>query len=355
MRIVLVVSGLLLLASLLLWNINSTPPAPVSGASLVAPSQMPGDSSEIPAPNSLTDFSTSVYAHNLLLRKGPRFRVYIPWLQGQLARSHAGKNPSFDDPESFFIDVKTGVIHANVGDISNFLNSSAIEKSPLKNIKLSGDGNQIKLSGTLHELIPLQIEMMGTIAVVPGNRIQVHVTKLSVLKIPFKGLLGSFHITVSDLFHPQGISGVEVAGNEIVFDTQKLLPPPHIRGKLTSVRIVNPDLEEIYGDAEHEVKRVEQWRNYLRLSEGTLDFGKLTMHHVDLTMVDISDDAWFDLDLAHYQEQLVNGYTRMTPQGGLQIFMPDLDDIRQKKGKQNTSIEWFKNRNAPPPRDITSK
>jgi hypothetical protein len=51
----------------------------------------------------------------------------------------------------------------------------------------------------------------------------------------------------------------------------------------------------------------------------------------DLTMIDISDDAWFDLDLAHYQEQLVNGYTRMTPQAGLQIFMPDIDEIHHKK------------------------
>ena len=51
------------------------------------------------------------------------------------------------------------------------------------------------------------------------------------------------------------------------------------------------------------------------------------MRHVDLIMVDLSNDAWFDLDLANYQEQLVNGYTRMTPQAGLQIFMPDLDTI----------------------------
>ena len=68
-------------------------------------------------------------------------------------------------------------------------------------------------------------------------------------------------------------------------------------------------------------------RNFLRLNDGTIDFGKLTMHHVDLIMVDLSNDAWFDLDLNNYQNQLVNGYTRMTPQAGLQIFMPDLDTL----------------------------
>ena len=50
-------------------------------------------------------------------------------------------------------------------------------------------------------------------------------------------------------------------------------------------------------EPEEAVTRVEQWRNFLRLSDGTIDFGKLTMHHVDLTMVDLSDDAWFDLDI----------------------------------------------------------
>jgi hypothetical protein len=122
------------------------------------------------------------------------------------------------------------------------------------------------------------------------------------------------------------------------------------------VRVVTPDIEEVYGNPEEAISKVEQWRNFLRLNDGTIDFGKLTMHHVDLIMVDLSDDAWFDLDLNNYQNQLVNGYTRMTPEAGLQIFMPDLDDLRKsKKPSQNISMEWLKHRNLPPPPDVTSK
>lgn len=299
---------------------------------------------------------TAVYAHNLMLRKGPDFRIYVRWLRGQMVRTHSDVNPSFDEPESFVLDIKTGVIRANMGDLNNFLNASAIPGSPLKNISVTGDGDQVKLHGSLQKGVPLPIELSGSIAAAPNNRIQLHVTKLSVLKIPLKGILGGFHVSLSDLFHPQSNSGIQVSGDDIFFDTQKLVPPPHIRGQLTSVRIVNPDLEEIYGDAQEAVTRVEQWRNFLRLSDGTIDFGKLTMHHVDLIMVDLSDDAWFDLDLNHYQDQLVNGYTRMTPQAGLQIFMPDLDELRQRnKGSDNISMEWMKNRNLPPPANLTSK
>ena len=79
------------------------------------------------------------------------------------------------------------------------------------------------------------------------------------------------------------------------------------------------------------------------------------MHHVDLTMVDLSNDAWFDLDLNNYQNQLVNGYTHMTPEAGLLIFMPDLDTLPKNSGSGNISMEWLKHRNLPPPADVISK
>lgn len=299
---------------------------------------------------------TNVYAHDLLLRKGPDFRIYVPWFRGQMVRTNPSVIPSFDDLDSFYLNVKAGVIHANIGDIGNFMNDSgAASHSPLKNMKLSGDGNLIHLKGTLHKfLIPIPIELVGQISAAPNNEIHIHVTKLNVLKIPFKGLLGAFHVKLSDLFNPKGSAGIQVKGNEIFLDTEKLLPPPHIRGALTSVRIVNPDLEVVYGKGKGEVKRVEQWRNFLRIRDGTLDFGKLTMHHVDIIMVDISKDAWFDLDLAHYQDQMVYGYTHMTANAGLQIFMPDVDEL-PKKRPQNISLQWVKHRNEPPPPGIYTK
>jgi hypothetical protein len=297
---------------------------------------------------------TGVSAHNLLLRKGPNFRFYVRWLRGQMTRTKRGVNPSFDDPDSFALDVQAGVLRANIGDIANFLNTGGMGASPLKNIQLSGDGDQVKLSGTIHKVIPIQVELRGTLSAVENNRIRIHVTKINVLKIPLKAVLGGLHIQLSDLFQTKGIAGVEVTENDIIFDPQTLLPPPRIRGRLTAIRVANPDLEEVYGDAQPEVERTEEWRNFLRLRGGTIDFGKLTMRHVDLIMIDISKDAWFDIDLEHYQTQLVNGYTHMTPQAGLQIFMPDLREIPPSKANKNISLEWLKNRNLPPPAEVYS-
>src|ERR1700730_10771362 len=178
-RPILIIPGIVVLSLLLVWQFRSARNTTKPPAALTFP---PPATSPAPQPASRSSDSapTTVHAHNLMLRKGPSFRVYVRWLHGQLIRAHRNVNPSFDDPESFSIDVKTGVLRANIGDLSNFLNASGIAKSPLKNVTLSGDGNQIRLRGTLHKIIPLPIEMIGNLAVAPDNRIQIPVTKLSV-------------------------------------------------------------------------------------------------------------------------------------------------------------------------------
>jgi hypothetical protein len=351
-RLVVAVSAVLVVGLLAWWLVRARRAAPPASteSSPVAVFSTDGTSGSVGASASAP---TAIYAHNLMLRKGSTgFRVYVRWLRGQMARTSRNVNPSFDEPDSFVLDVKTGVVHTNVGDLANFLNEE-VTNSPLKNIKLSGDGDQLKVSGTFRKVLP--IEAIATIGVAPDNRIQMHVTKINVLKLPFKKLLGGLNVTVSSLFHSKDIPGIEVKDNDVFLDTAKAVPPPHIRGQLMSIRIVNPDIQQIYGNAEVDVTRVAQWRNFLQLQGGTIDFGKLTMRHVDLIMVDLSDNAWFDLDLTNYQDQLVNGYTRMTPEAGLQIFMPSLDQIPAEKKNHSISMEWLKHRNLPPPADITSR
>jgi hypothetical protein len=351
-RLAVLVSVCMVVLVFVVWHMRSTRRTSQPAASATSTVTSSAGTTISATPESAP---TAVYAHNLMLRKGPDFRIYVRWLRGNMVRTRLDVNPAFDDPESFFLEIKTGVIRTNIGDIGNFLNAGGVANSPLRDITLLADSDHIKLKGTLHKLISVPVELLASVAATPDHRIQVHVTKLSVLRIPLKGLLGRFDISVSDLFQSKGIPGIEVSGNDIFVDTLKLLPPPHIHGQLSKVHVVSPDIEEVYGDAEEAATRVEQWRNFLRLSDGTIDFGKLTMHHVDLTMVDLSDDPWFDLDLNNYQNQIVNGYTRMTPEAGLLIFMPDLDNLPKNNGSRNISMEWLKHRNLPPPPDVTSR
>jgi len=217
------------------------------------------------------------------------------------------------------------------------------------------NGDPLKVHGTVHKIVSLPVDITGSLIPEVDGRVRFHVTKINVLKIPMKGLLGGFHIELSDLVKKTHIVGVQVVDNDIFFDTQRLIPPPHIRGRMTSLKLIPPDIEVIYGDAGHDEARLSQWHNFLRLRGGTVDFGKLTMHHTDLTMIDASKDDWFDLDLANYQSQLVNGYSRITPQAGLEIFMPGVDDKTAANEMKTVTLEWLKNKNTEVPADLPVK
>jgi len=317
-----------------------------NAASLTSGSQTPSGDDLSP---------TMVYAHNIMLRKGPDFRIYIVWIAGRMVRTKQNVNPSFDEPDSFILQIEKGVIHANIGDICKYLNSTAAEDTPLKDIDIQPAGELVKIRGTIKKVVPLPIEIMGSLAATPDGLVRLHVQHISVLKVPVKGLLGTFDVKLSDLVRSTNVAGVTISGNDIIFDTEKLLPPPHIRGKSTTVRVKVPDIEVIYGNAPNDPTQLAQWHNFLRFRNGALNFGKLTMHHADLTMIDAANEPWFDLDLVNYQNQLVNGDTRMTAQAGLEIYMPSLKNQTSKKAGQSVSLEWLKNRNSSLPADVAKK
>lgn len=313
------------------------------------PSAAETETAHTPATAIKDNAPTTLYAHNIRLHKGPDFRIYIRWIRGQMVRTHPQAIPSFDDPDSFVLQIEKGVIRANIGDIANYLNSNMPSNAALKNISIMPDGDQLKLRGTAHKVVPIPVELEGSLSSTPDGRVQFHAARIAALKIPLKGLLGGFHIQLSDLVHATNVPGVQVSGNDVIFDTQKVLPPPHIRGQLTALHIRPPDIEVIYGNASNDDAQLAQWHNFLRLNGGTLAFGKLTMNHVDLTMIDATQSPWFDLDLVNYQAQLVRGYSRMTPQAGLEIFMPDIND---HAASNSITLEWLKDRNRSLPIDI---
>jgi len=329
------------------WRIRSRAPAPASS---------PGPEANLTAAaDSAASSTTTVYAHNLRLRKGPNFRVYVRWIRGLMLRTDAKTVPSFDDPNSFVLEVQKGIIRVNIGDIANYLNSVS-SKAPLRNISIEPAGSQLKLHGTVHKMIPLPVELTGTLSPLPDGRIQFQAAKIDVLKIPLKGLLGSFHVKLDDLVASSNLPGVQITGNNIIFDTERLLPAPHIHGTLTSVSVRPPDIELIYGSSPDDEAKLARWHNFIRFRGGSVGFGKLTMDYADITMIDASDDPWFDLDLANYQSQLVNGYTRMTAQAGLEIFMPDFDEqSSKKKSAQAVTLEWLRDRNRPLPPGVPVK
>lgn len=354
-RPLLLLGALLLCAAAVIWlgvwlhrgahsTLTSKPPAPTSAT---------------PAASSGTNAgpTTQVYAHNLLLHKGPDFQIFIPWVRGEMVPNKPGVVPSFDDMSSFYFDIHRGVIHVRLQDLSRFLNAGLVRNMPLTHIELKASGTQLQMSGTLRKkLVPLPVQLTGSLSVTPKGLVRFHIEHVSVLKMPMKGLLGALHVSASDLVS-SGAKGIQIDGNDVVFDTELLLPPPHVRGELTSVAIITdlkqPALEAVYGNARNDRDVERRWRNFLHLTDGTLRFGKLTMQNADMIMIDATDNQWFDLDLANYQAQLTNGISYTTPQEGLEIYMPSLDALpKRNRSGRTVNREWLKNRNLPMPPNL---
>jgi hypothetical protein len=359
-RPLLLLSALTLLAAGIVWfaldDIRRTVPETVQNS--LAPGirqtaqAKKGDGSDEP---------TQIYAHNLLLQQGPSIRIYIPWLRGELVRRNPAQVPSLDLPDSFALEIQRGVMRVQMNDLSRFLNSGTIPHVPFSHVSFAEKNGLLVMHATIHEmkLLPVPVELTGTLGTAGGNLVAFQVQKIHVLKMPIGALLHGLDIKISDIFQSHA-SGITVQGNTVYFNAETLPPPPHIVGHITAVRMVHNApgglaVETIYDHAGDDTREEEQWRDFLKLTGGTLRFGRLTMHNVDLILIDeASKDPFFHLDLAHYQTQLVHGITRVTPEAGLEIFMPSLDQLPDAEPSATITREWLKDRDMPAPPAVPS-
>lgn len=297
---------------------------------------------------------TDIFLHNIQLQESAGVTVTVSWLSGRLYPAEKGVTPSLDNPQSFTLDVRNGLISVSLSDVAKLLNTRVLKGSSLTNVKLTPQGDQLQITGTLHKVLPLPVRALATVAVSgDGQNIVLHITKLDVLKMPLGGLLKAFNVKPAELIDAKQTKGLQASGNDISVNTAELLPPPRNTGKLTSVRLQKDgQMVEAYGNPANAVNKFQQYRNFIRLRGGTTQIGKLTMVHTDILVVDISQKDVFIFDLAHFPEQLVNGYARLTPKAGLQIFLPDITKIPNTQDNQSIGVEWVKNRNIAPPPDI---
>jgi len=85
-----------------------------------------------------------------------------------------------------------------------------------------------------------------------------------------------------------GARGLRIEGDDIIMYPERMLPPPHIRGHISEVRIEGENLVQVF----HTERRSEPLRlpvkaaNYSYHRGGTLRFGKLTITDADLEIID---------------------------------------------------------------------
>ena len=259
--------------------------------------------------------------------------VEIRSLNGELVPLGNNEFPIFDDKNSFSLRINTAEIAIDSSNLANVLNSYVFARphSPLTDLSIIVENGRLKVKGKLHDKRDIPFETEGILSPTAEGKLRLHSEKIKAMHVPIKGLMGLFGIDLGGLIKEGKVPGVQAQKDDLILDLEQILPPPHIEGKVASVRIEGDKIIQIFrGPDAKPVKNIRSG-NYMAYKNNRLRFNKLVMYDADLILIDMDPNDPLDFYLEHYKEQLSAGYTKTTPDSGLRVFIKDFDKLHRAK------------------------
>jgi hypothetical protein len=262
--------------------------------------------------------------------------VHITELQGELVPTKAGFIVFFDDKNSFNLHLKYAEISISCNALAQVLNENVFSSSdtPVKNLSIESKSDQLVMKGKLTRKADVSFETTGTLSADPDGRIRVHTDHVKAAHLPVKGLMDLLGLDLAGLIDTKKIRGLTVEKDDLILDSEQILPAPRIKGKVVAVRIHGNDIVLTFGAPQPANFAAKQPGNYIAFRHSDMRFGKLTMHDADLIMIDMDPRDPFDFFLDHYQEQLVAGYSKNTLEYGLRVYTRDYNKLRNRSSKK---------------------
>jgi len=248
-------------------------------------------------------------------------------LRGRLRRTKPDHPVTFDDNDSFIVEIDTAEVAMTTASLSELLNSYvfAYPGAPIKNLRMSIDGSRLTQKGTIHKGVDLPFEIEGPVSATPDGNIRLHAEKIRSAHIPFKGLLHLFGADLSNLVNKNAGRGAKIEGDDIILSPHGITPSPHLEGHVAQVDIKNGRIIEIFDSGRHppSLRPPLNTESFIYHKSGVLRFGKLIMQDADLEIVGDGSTGFFDFFLREYKKQLIAGYSKNTPANGLIVHMVD--------------------------------
>jgi hypothetical protein len=248
----------------------------------------------------------------------------VPRLDGWMIPKQ-GQVVSLDRKNSFTLRIISGETRLKASDLTALMNEYLLPhaKTPIKNLIVTFDGDMVAMKGELHKGVDVPFEGKGTVSIGDPSDIRVHFTQLKAAGVLHKGLLDALGIKLSKVAQPKKTNRFYIEGDDIILPIEALFPPPRISGTLTAVRIEGDSLVQVFGDPGGALEDPPVAANeYIYFHGGRIQFGKLTMDDVDLELLNEKPAPQLDFSLDHYYAQLVNGYSKLLPNGELVVYMP---------------------------------
>jgi len=268
--------------------------------------------------------------HNVVYHFTANIVVHIEDLAGELVPTATAPLPIFDDKNSFVLTITAAEIEIGEQSLANALNSFVFsaKDAPLKEVSIRIENDRLKIRGKLHDKGDIEFESVGHLSVTGDGKVRLHAEKIRAFDLPVKGLMDLLGVKVADLIKTGKAHGVSAEKDDLIIDANEILPPPHIEGRLTAVRLRGHSIVEVFGDpGKHPWVHIPA-RNYMAYRGNRLRFGKLTMDDTDMVLIDMDPNDPFDFFLDGYIDQLVAGYTKNTRDNGLRVFMRDYNKLK---------------------------
>jgi hypothetical protein len=276
---------------------------------------------------------TQVEMRNVDFYVDPEIVLHIHRLRGTI-RSRAGGPVMFDDKRSLIIHLATGEVGLTASDITALLNKYvfAYKGAPLSKLRVTIAGSQIVLTGMLHKVATLPFTIRAEVSATPDGHIRMHPVQTKIVGIGVTRLMHGLGMSLEKLVDLSKARGASAKGNDIYLAPDSILPPPAIEGHVTAVRIVGDEMVQTFGGegtpAPLSIPDPSQ-HNFMFYRGGTLRFGKLLMLDAEMQIVDLDPADPFRFNLDRYSAQLIAGYSRTLPDLGLEVYMRDIDKVKQ--------------------------
>jgi hypothetical protein len=265
-----------------------------------------------------------------------RVVLKIAYLRGTLRSTRPNEAPWFDDPTSFDISIDSAVVAVTPASLTALMNTYVFNYpgADIKNLQVKIEGSELVQTGVLDKAINLPFRIRSQVSVTPDGRLRLHPTSVKVAGVGMRRLMAAFGLELDNMVKVKPGRGVTIEKDDFLMSPELLLPPPHIKSRVTSVQIVNGELvQTLKSRTPRAVPRLvpaHKAKNYMFYQGRVLRFGKLTMHGTDLQIVDADQKDPFDFYLTRLNDQLVAGSSRNLTDYGLVTTMPDFSDIGAK-------------------------
>jgi hypothetical protein len=259
--------------------------------------------------------------------------VEIKSLNGELVPLGNNEFPVFDDKNSFNLHIRTAEIAIDSSNLANVLNSYVFARphSPLAELSIIVKEGRLKVKGKLHDKGDIPFETEGILTPTADGKLRLHSEKIKAMHVPVKGLMDLFGMDLGGLIKEGKVPGVRAEEDDLILDLEQILPPPHIEGKVVSVRMEGEKIIQVFGGSDARPVKNIRAGNYMAYKNNRLRFNKLVMNDADLILIDMDPSDPLDFYLEHYKEQLSAGYTKTTLDSGLRVFIKDFNKLHAAK------------------------